>query len=227
MDAFEFDDLKNQYDNFSEKIYKHLYDLRKIIIDNCKNPDYVLEGNCFYTHTTLNLCSDLYNKQINLFWCGKQANLKICEIGFNAGHSTMLMLLGNQCPLNFTIFDIGHHAYTIPCLEYIASQFKNVIFEYVEGDSSITMPKWIQENIEKIGTYDVVHIDGGHFENMISNDIKNADILVKKDGLLIIDDTNDDVVNKYVNLLLLSNNYIELNILKTKNYEHRILKKIN
>lgn len=40
-----------------------------------------------------------------------QANTKICEIGFNAGHSAMLFLMGrDKTSADFTIFDIGHHS---------------------------------------------------------------------------------------------------------------------
>lgn len=205
--------IKNQY----------LDDLKNIIL----NSNSLLEGNCFYHHTTLNIYDDLYTKQLNLFWCGQQAKTRICEIGFNAGHSAMLFLLGkHNTSLNFTIFDIGHHSYTKPCLEYIESKFKNINFEYIEGDSTIMMPLWIKNNKTLIWTYDVVHVDGGHSEHCISNDIKNADLLVKTNGIIIIDDTNDPNINRYVDIYISSGNYIELNVLKTYGYLHRIIKKI-
>ena len=196
----------------------------KIIINNSNTS---LEGNCFYHHTTLHLYQELYTKQLNLFWCGKQANLRICEIGFNAGHSTMLLLLGrNNTPLDFTIFDIGHHNYTKPCIEYIKNSFLHINFDYIEGDSIKTIPKWINNNKNLIWTYDVVHVDGGHFDECISNDMKNADLLVRINGIIIIDDTNDPNINKYVDLYISSKNYIEIDILKTLGYPHRVIKKI-
>jgi hypothetical protein len=185
-----------------------------------------LEGNSFYVHDSIELYSDLYTKQLNLFWCGKQASTKICEIGFNAGHSTMLMLLGkDKASLDFTIFDIGHHSYTKPCLDFLKSQFSHVNFEYIEGDSTLTMPKWIEDNQTHLGLYDVVHVDGGHSEHCISNDMKNADLLVKKDGILIIDDTNMHHINMYVDTYISSGKYREMDVLKTKGYPHRIIRK--
>jgi hypothetical protein len=219
----KFDDLENRkdYENNTLKKQKILDDLKKIIIDSKGS----LEGNSFYVHASLNLYEALYTKQLNLFWCGKQASTKICEIGFNAGHSTMLMLLGrDKSSLDFTLFDIGHHAYTKPCFNYIKSEFPHVNFEYIEGDSTLTMPKWIELNKSKLGLYDVIHVDGGHSEHCISNDMKNADILVKKGGIIIIDDTNVKHINNYVNLYLL-NNYTEIGVLKTKGYPHRIIQK--
>jgi hypothetical protein len=190
------------------------------------NSNSLLEGNCFYYHATLDEFPELYSKQLNLFWCGKQAVDNICEIGFNAGHSTMLLLLGrNNTPLNFTIFDIGHHLYTRPSYEYIRSKFSFVNFEYVKGDSTNTMPEWINNHSELMYKYDVVHVDGGHSEYCISNDMKNADLLLKKDGIMIIDDTNLETINNYVNSYILSGNYQEINLLSTYGYQHRVIKK--
>jgi hypothetical protein len=220
----EINELENQseYEQCFSKKQQILDDIKQIII-NSKGS---LEGNSFYVHASLNIYPELYTKQLNLFWCGKQALTKICEIGFNAGHSSMLMLLGrDKTPLDFTIFDIGHHPYTIPCLNYIKSQFQHINFEYIEGDSTLTMPKWIEVNHTHIGLYDVVHVDGGHSEHCISNDMKNADLLVKRGGILIIDDTNLDWINKYVHLYLSSGKYREMNVLKTRGYPHRIIQK--
>ena len=87
-------------------------------------------------------------------------------------------------------------------MEYIKSKFTHINFEYIEGDSTITMPKWIKNNKNLIWSYDVVHVDGGHSEHCILNDMKNADLLVKNNGIIIIDDTNDANINKYVDLYI-------------------------
>lgn len=218
------DFIKSDYESKNAEKQMYLDDLKTIVI----NSNSVLEGNCFYHHTTLTEFPELYSKQLNLFWCGKQAVENICEIGFNAGHSTMLMLLGrNTTPLNFTIFDIGHHQYTKPTYEYIKSKFSFVNFEFVEGDSTVTMPEWINTHPELMNKYDVIHVDGGHSEHCILNDMKNADLLVKKNGIVIVDDTNHDVINKCVDTYLSTGNYVELNLLSTVGYPHRIIKKIN
>jgi len=216
------DFIKPEYENKTNERQIYLNDLEQII----RNSNSSLEGNCFYYHGSLNLYPELYTKQLNLFWCGKQANTSICEIGFNAGHSTMLMLLGrDKSSINYTIFDIGDHSYTKPCLEYIKSKFTHINFEYVEGDSTIILPEWIN-NKDLIGTYDVVHVDGGHTEHCIFNDMKNADKLVKMGGIMIVDDTYIPYINKYVDLYISTGNYIELNLCSTSGYAHRIIKKI-
>lgn len=222
MPEFDELDLKNEYEKCSSEKELYLDDIKKIIVESKVS----LEGNSFYLHASLNLYSDLYTKQLNLFWCGKQAITKICEIGFNAGHSSMLMLLGrDKTPLDFTVFDIGHHPYTRPSLNYIKSKFQHVNFEYIEGNSTSTMPRWIEANKQYLGLYDVVHVDGGHSEFCISNDLKNADILLKKGGILIIDDTNIQYINKYIDSYLSSGKYREMDVLTTKGYPHRIIQK--
>jgi hypothetical protein len=217
------DFLRPEYESKNDKKQTYLNDLLKIVVNSNES----LEGNYFYEHATVKLSDEFYPKQINLFWCGKQAVTNICEIGFNAGHSSMLMLLGREnTPLNFTIFDIGHHSYTKPSFEYIKSQFSHVNFEYVEGDSTVTMPEWINNHKDLIGKYDVVHVDGGHYDFCISNDMKNADLLVKTNGIVVIDDTNAPYINKYVESYISSGNYVELNLLPTTGSQHRIIKKI-
>jgi 3D (Asp-Asp-Asp) domain-containing protein len=213
-------DTKAHYASKSREMKNILDDLEQIVIESKVS----LEGNSFYYHNSLHIFLELYNKQLNLFWCGKQASTRICEIGFNAGHSTMLMLLGRDTtPLDFTIFDIGEHAYTNPTLNYIVSKFPHIKFEYVEGDSTQTMPKWIKDNPQYLETYDVIHVDGGHTEKCIFNDMKNVDLLVKKGGIIIIDDTQDDIINKYVDLYISTGQYQELKVLNTIGYRHRII----
>jgi predicted O-methyltransferase YrrM len=187
-----------------------------------------LEGNAFYEHGTMNVIPALYTKQLNLFWCGLQGKERICEIGFNAGHSFMLMLLGRDTsPIKATIFDIGHHTYTKPALECLKTNFPHVGFEYIEGDSTVIMPKWIESHQELISSYDVIHVDGGHSEHCISNDMKNADILLRPGGIMIVDDVYFAHINKYVDQYIQSGNYKELELLKSEFYTHRILQKID
>jgi hypothetical protein len=219
-----FDELanRNDYERCSGEKQEILDRLHAIIVKS----NYPLEGNSFYVHASLTLYPDLYTKQLNLFWSGKQAVTKMCEIGFNAGHSTMLLLLGREkTPLDFTVFDIGHHPYTRPCLDYITTKFPNINFEYIEGDSTVSMPKWIDSHPTQIGSYDVIHVDGGHTEHCITNDMKNADILLKKDGILIVDDTYMYHINERVNLYVSSGKYREVDVLATKGYPHRIIQK--
>ena len=77
----------------------------------------------------------------------------------------------------------------------------------------------------QIGSYDVIHVDGGYTEHCITNDMKHADILLKKGGIMIVDDTHMYHIDQCVNLYI-SKGYKELNVLPTKGYPHRIIQKI-
>jgi hypothetical protein len=59
------------------------------------------------------------------------------------------------------------------------------------------------------------------------NDLKNADILIKNNGIIIIDDINIDYINDAVNYYINNNNYVELLFLELKIniHPHRIIKK--
>jgi hypothetical protein len=225
MPEFDHAELADEYDSFSDKKEGILDKLRHLVLESKES----LEGNAFCLDASLNLYPRLFTKQVNLFWSGKQATTRICEIGFNAGHSTMLLLLGRDTsPVDFTIFDIGTHRYTRPCVSYIQSVFPHVKFEYIEGDSTATMPSWIDTHKELIGSYDVIHVDGGHSEHCIINDMKNTDLLVKLNGIVIIDDTNleNHPINRCVDMYISTGRYVELDIIKTECYPHRILRKI-
>jgi len=227
---------------YSEKeavLEEHLTNLEKIIYE-CKCP---LEGNAFYHHQSPGRWNEgdklvrhdkFINKQINLFWCGTLSNKKVCEVGFNAGHSALLLLLAREYSVNleFLIFDICRHAYTTPCLEYIKKKFDDVNFEMIGGNSITKIPEWIKDNLEQCGTFDVVHIDGGHSEDCIKNDFENADKLVKIGGIIIIDDTDSEHISKYVDKYLTTGEYVELPIMytggsKSYTFSHRMIKKNN
>ena len=77
-----------------------------------------------------------------------------------------------------------------------------------------------------IGKYDVVHVDSRHNEYCISNDMKNADVFVKVYGMIIIHDTDGETINSYVDLYLSKGNYIEIHLLPTIGYPHRVIRKM-
>ena len=213
-------ELAQEYAERYPEMLIYLEDLKQIILEHI--PETKFEGNSFYHHQSIREYPELYNKQLNLFWCGKQAPARICEIGFNAGHSAMLLLLASSAT-TFTVFDIGHHRYTQPCLNYIEHIFPHVAFEYIVGDSTLTMPTHVEGRLQ---TYDLVHVDGGHSEFCATSDMKHADILLKPGGIMVVDDTDAPQINGLVNLYLASGKYEVVNVLKTFGYPHRVIRKI-
>lgn len=214
--------LKN-YESARATLDTHLQALAAIV----QTSGELLEGNSFYYHQSLFRFEQLFTKQVNLFWFGSQASARICEIGFNAGHSSLLMLLGrNEKPVILTVFDIGEHKYTRPAIEYVRAHNPNTTMEFIEGDSTQTMPLWIQAHPECVGQYDVIHVDGGHSEHCIRNDIQNAFALAKIGAILIIDDISISYINDWVNIYIASGLCEEVEVFPTQGYPHRILRKI-
>ena len=218
-------DCIDLYVQKKEEVEKTLEDILQIL-HNVSNPA-DLEGNSFYRHKSIERYNELFNKQVNLTWIGSRATKKICEIGFNAGHSAYLLLLLNSNPhLQFSIFDIGEHEYTFPCLEYIADKYKETVFFFTKGDSTITIPSFLNKFPTELYTYDIVHVDGGHSVECACSDILCANLLLKKDGYMIIDDTNVDYISAMVDKLIISGDYKEVAILPTQGYQHRIVQKV-
>ena len=50
-----------EYKDKTDELQLYLEDLKTIIEDSNE----ILEGNCFYHHRTLNLCDEMYQKQLN------------------------------------------------------------------------------------------------------------------------------------------------------------------
>lgn len=218
----DFTDVSNKYSVAQASIQAHVECIEQII----KDSDVPLEGNSFYYHQTLTRFEQLLTKQINLFWAGSQAKKSILEIGFNAGHSSLLFLTAASASLSeLTVFDLGEHAYVRPCLEYIKNSFPNTDIQYTEGDSTRTLPSFLQANANKKRYYDVVHVDGGHQREIVLSDVACAVDLVAPNGLLILDDTNIDYINEIADACVASGAFTEEKILDTIGYQHRILRR--
>jgi predicted O-methyltransferase YrrM len=171
----------NDYHLMKPTIDKHVTKIKEIVEASGE----LCEGNVFWSHydPEPQEMSKFLNKRINLFNYSQKAQ-SIMEIGFNAGHSSLLFLLSNPTS-TLQIFDLGVHRYTRPCFEYLSSQFPNRMkIEF--GDSRRTVPIYIAENTGKV--FDMIHIDGGHDECVVKADILNSIHLSDSKTVIISDD---------------------------------------
>ena len=113
----------------------------------------------------------------------------ICEIGVNAGHSLLLMLMVNPTAA-YTLFDLGYHKYTAPCVDYLQKAFPSAKIEIIYGNSVETVAK-------HEGLYDLVHIDGGHEPEIFEHDYNNVKRLAK--DLVIFDDFDYPKICTFLN----------------------------
>jgi lipopolysaccharide biosynthesis glycosyltransferase len=186
------------------------------LCDICKETGENVEGNCFTEHLNIDKKIDvLIYKQLNHFSLGKNAT-NIMEIGFNAGHSSLLYLLSNPNS-KLTIFDLCEHKYTLPCFEYLQSVFPDRL-QIFPGDSTKTVPNFF--NLNPNTRFDLIHIDGGHFGDIPNKDFYNS--LKLASNIIIWDDTQintlNDLLNEYINKGLV----YEIFLYEKLYYKHRI-----
>jgi hypothetical protein len=146
-----------------------------------------VEGNFICDGSSENLVNELNkDKILNIQNLSKKSD-NICEIGVNAGHSLLIML--EQSPnSNYTIFDLGNHGYTRPCMDYIKSIYPNTNINIIYGDSKKTIKKYISENIQDIPKFDLIHIDGGHENLELISDFYYTSLLGSPDCYYVFDD---------------------------------------
>lgn len=165
-----------------QNIIKTKHYIDTYLLDIIRNSGEKLEGNIFMTHHTTTYTDKFINKTKNISNLVLNKDIKtVMEIGFNAGFSTLLMLLSNDT-IKITCYDLGEHSYTRPCFEKLKETFGDRI-HLVIGDSTKTL-KDVNE------TYDIIHIDGGHSTEVAQSDIVQSYRLAKKGTILIMDDYN-------------------------------------
>jgi hypothetical protein len=168
--------------------FKQIIDTINKIIDKTGE---TLEGNCYYpwgerNNTNSTIINSLVNKRQNY----RKAVLDkkhICEIGFNAGHSLLVMILANP-NAEYTLFDLGEHKYSKPCFDFIKQLFPETKIEIFWGDSRETMKNYLSKSNHVL--FDVIHIDGGHIPEIFEVDWSYSYKLLNKDGIIIFDDTD-------------------------------------
>jgi len=165
-----------------QNIIKTKHYIDTYLLDIIRNSGEKLEGNIFMTHHTTEYTDKFINKTKNISNLVLNKDIKtVMEIGFNAGFSTLLMLLSNDT-IKITCYDLGEHLYTRPCFEKLKETFGDRI-HLVIGDSTKTL-KDVNE------TYDIIHIDGGHSTEVAQSDIVQSYRLAKKGTIFIMDDYN-------------------------------------
>ena len=138
---------------------------------------------------------------------------KIIEIGVNACHSLLLMLLVNP-NAEYLLFDLGNHKYTSHTFNYIKEKFPNAKLNIIYGNSVDTISKYIKDNPNDTKSYDLIHIDGSHMEDVFSHDYINSKKLIRKDGIVIFDDYQLRNIKKFIDRKINQN---EITKIRSKN----------
>lgn len=204
------------YQNNTQRI-DSLYASLKVVIEST---GVLPEGNCVYYHNSFHVFPELINKRANILWAAQDRSA-ICEIGFNAGHSAVLLALPNNAGITF--FDIAEHPYVEPCFNHLQRELHNKM-TLIKGDSRVTLPAYISSH--GCEQFDLIHVDGGHQENVFVSDFACALKLAKKDALIIVDDTNIPYITAGVDLAIKQGLVEPVDTLYTIGYEHRIVRRV-
>lgn len=111
----------------------------------------------------------------------------ICEIGFNAGHSA-LVILSSQQNNSLTSFDLSNLPWSKHAKKRIEMLFPGR-FELISGHSTVTVPEYIKKIVlgQKM-TCDIFLVDGDHSYRGALLDFHNAIESMSTVGFLFADD---------------------------------------
>jgi hypothetical protein len=177
MEMSKVNNLETDLKILEKEAHQYLIDILSIV----KHKSNFLDGNLFYVNMieaeNVIPSEELKTKRENFLFLTKNAN-KILEIGFNAGHSTLIALLANK-KSKITVIDTCEHIYTEETFNYLSSKFPNRL-KLIKGNSTKILPS-IKDK------FDLIHFDGGK-EKTILKDLEYSKNIVKSEHILIIDD---------------------------------------
>jgi len=193
--------VHNDYEPFKEEYQEVLKGITNILSKYNE-----VEGNVFGRHLTDPKTyprPEFIKKRRNLTLLSLTKN-NILEIGFNAGHSAILLLTANP-NLKYTAIDICTNPYVEECFEFLKSIFKERIF-LIKGDSKIVLP----ELFKKDSTFDGYIIDGGHSTEIAFFDLLNITNFAKDGSILCFDDSDFLQLRIVVNYFMLQGIIIQI-----------------
>ena len=201
------------FDPFVETYGPHLERLNAIV----RSTGAPLEGGVFYKNleTDLSALSPGYlNKRRGLALAALQFS-SVQEIGFNAGHSALLLLSANPS-LRLTSIDICRHKYTMPCFHYLKSVFGDRI-DLIEANSLVAFPI-----LKRAGRdCDLFIIDGGHGVDVAEVDLYNVLQFGKRGSIILFDDSDMPELRVLLDMYLITGELIsisdQLGLLKNTN----------
>jgi len=123
------------------------------------------------------------------YLAGRPNVSRICETGFNLGHSSFNFLTANR---NIVVhsFDLGDHKYAHGMAACMQDQFPSRFFVHF-GDSRQTVPKFALEHPNH--RCDFIHVDGGHTYEVALADLLNLVAMADVGSVVLFDDYPSDI----------------------------------
>jgi hypothetical protein len=158
-----------------------------------------VEGNIFGHHGTDPTTyprAEFKNKRRNLTLFALTKN-NVLEIGFNAGHSALLMLTANP-NLVYTAIDLGCNPYVDECYAFLKSVFGGRI-NLIKGNSLTALPELLEQNT----SFDGYIVDGDHTVEVTYSDLLNITKYAKDGSMLCFDDSEVPELRILVNCFMM------------------------
>eukprot|EP00747_Dinoflagellata_sp_TGD_P188517 gnl/TRDRNA2_/TRDRNA2_47647_c0_seq1.p1 gnl/TRDRNA2_/TRDRNA2_47647_c0~~gnl/TRDRNA2_/TRDRNA2_47647_c0_seq1.p1 ORF type:complete len:312 (-),score=64.36 gnl/TRDRNA2_/TRDRNA2_47647_c0_seq1:48-983(-) len=153
-----------------------LPDLERAIADVGKT-DATMEGHCAPEQL------DFLRAYVAQHYAGCGKGIRMCQVGFNAGHSAVALL--EHAPRGSTLLslDLGKHGYTAVLERTVARIAKELGHAHLLllGDSAEMLPRF--RNID----FDLVFVDGSHTYAAVSTDLKNSHEVATGSTVVLLD----------------------------------------
>ena len=124
--------------------------------------------------------------------------VEVCEVGFNAGHSTLLWLMADP-RVRVRAFDLGVHWYSPHVTGFFDAAFDAGRVEVTFGDSQQTLPAFAASfnSTEPPEFCDLIFVDGDHHYAAALSDLRNLRAAARPGHhVLLMDDPDHDEVGR-------------------------------
>lgn len=199
--SLSFDQMANvNSEPFWSEIAPHLVQINQIVMVS-GSP---LEGNLFYPDGSVpgESPSPMFQNKRQSLALMALMQTKVLEIGFNAGHSALLMLAANPS-LELVSIDTGYHAYSQPCADYLRSVYGER-FSLELGFSQDLLPEW------DLSRFTAFHVDGSHLLIDAAQDMTNIISGSNHGAVIAFDDADTPNLRLMLDALVLTGKIVPL-----------------
>jgi predicted O-methyltransferase YrrM len=121
----------------------------------------------------------------------RENGIQVLEIGFNAGHSSLIWLQGH--PGNRVVsVDLGLHPYVLDAKRFIDLRYPTR-HELFVGDSKRLLPVLAQASAWQ-RRFGLILVDGGHDYPTARADLENCRAFAQPESLVVMDDLSEPIL---------------------------------
>jgi len=149
----------------------------------------MMEGHC--APEQLDFLRSFVGRTYGQSACHMASGIRMCQIGFNAGHSATALLEAAPTGSVLLSLDLGNHEYTRPLEKEVVSRVaeqRGSTHILLVGDSAEMLPRF------KDIAFDLVFIDGNHAYEAVWLDLWNSIQLASHETVLLVDHIFTDML---------------------------------